>query len=199
MRALYPDWEGLARAVVAYVRMEAARKPDDPSSCGARRRPLYPRSRFPPVVGRHPRRLETTRHEDLQPPQWSAKSRSTGTHSPPTPSRISRSSSTRQSQGRLPNRRSETLRRGRPRRSIPPFMGLSRRDAGQRADNRLVKAHPCQLGIKERCGVCLVSADSGGGPGMPDGPGLCVGSTPAWTAPLIFEPRCLTVLGQCAC
>ena len=30
MRALYPDWEGLARAVVAYVRMEAARKPDDP-------------------------------------------------------------------------------------------------------------------------------------------------------------------------
>ncbi len=128
------------------VRMEAARKPDDPSSCGARRRPLYPRSRFPPVVGRHPRRLETTRHEDLQPPQWSAKSRSTGTHSPPTPSRISRSSSTRQSQGRLPNRRSETLRRGRPRRSIPPFMGLSRRDAGQRADNRLVKAHPCQLG-----------------------------------------------------
>jgi hypothetical protein len=30
MRTLYPDWEGLARAVVAYIRMEAARKPDDP-------------------------------------------------------------------------------------------------------------------------------------------------------------------------
>ena len=30
MRALYPDWEGLARSVVSYVRMEAARKPDDP-------------------------------------------------------------------------------------------------------------------------------------------------------------------------
>jgi transcriptional regulator with XRE-family HTH domain len=30
MRALYPDWEGLARAVVSYIRMEAARKPDDP-------------------------------------------------------------------------------------------------------------------------------------------------------------------------
>jgi hypothetical protein len=33
----------------------------------------------------------------------------------------------------------------------------------------------------------------------PYGPDLCVGSTPAWTAPLIFEPRCLTVLGPCAC
>lgn len=31
MRSLYPDWEGLARAVVSYVRMEAARKPDDPA------------------------------------------------------------------------------------------------------------------------------------------------------------------------
>jgi len=31
MRALYPDWEGLARAVISYVRMEAARKPDDPA------------------------------------------------------------------------------------------------------------------------------------------------------------------------
>jgi hypothetical protein len=30
MRALYPDWEGLARSVVSYIRMEAARKPDDP-------------------------------------------------------------------------------------------------------------------------------------------------------------------------
>jgi hypothetical protein len=30
MRSLYPDWEGLARAVVSYIRMEAARKPDDP-------------------------------------------------------------------------------------------------------------------------------------------------------------------------
>jgi transcriptional regulator with XRE-family HTH domain len=30
MRSLYPDWEGLARSVVSYVRMEAARKPDDP-------------------------------------------------------------------------------------------------------------------------------------------------------------------------
>ena len=30
MRALYPDWEGLARAVISYIRMEAARKPDDP-------------------------------------------------------------------------------------------------------------------------------------------------------------------------
>jgi transcriptional regulator with XRE-family HTH domain len=29
MRALYPDWEGLARACVAYVRMEAAERPDD--------------------------------------------------------------------------------------------------------------------------------------------------------------------------
>ena len=29
MRALYPDWEGLARAVISYIRMEAARKPDD--------------------------------------------------------------------------------------------------------------------------------------------------------------------------
>jgi hypothetical protein len=31
MRALYPDWEGLARSVVSYIRMEAARKPDDPA------------------------------------------------------------------------------------------------------------------------------------------------------------------------
>jgi transcriptional regulator with XRE-family HTH domain len=31
MRSLYPDWEGLARAVISYVRMEAARKPDDPA------------------------------------------------------------------------------------------------------------------------------------------------------------------------
>jgi transcriptional regulator with XRE-family HTH domain len=30
LRALYPDWEELARAVVSYMRMEAARKPDDP-------------------------------------------------------------------------------------------------------------------------------------------------------------------------
>ena len=30
MRCLYPDWEGLARSVVSYIRMEAARKPDDP-------------------------------------------------------------------------------------------------------------------------------------------------------------------------
>lgn len=30
MRSLYPDWKGLARSVVAYIRMEAARKPDDP-------------------------------------------------------------------------------------------------------------------------------------------------------------------------
>src|SRR2546430_5044804 len=30
MRSLYPDWEGLARSVVSYMRMEAARKPDDP-------------------------------------------------------------------------------------------------------------------------------------------------------------------------
>jgi hypothetical protein len=30
MRPLYPDWEGLARSVVSYIRMEAARKPDDP-------------------------------------------------------------------------------------------------------------------------------------------------------------------------
>jgi MmyB-like transcription regulator ligand binding domain len=30
MRAVYPDWEGLARTVVSYIRMEAARKPDDP-------------------------------------------------------------------------------------------------------------------------------------------------------------------------
>lgn len=29
MRSLYPDWEGLARATVAYVRMEAAQRPDD--------------------------------------------------------------------------------------------------------------------------------------------------------------------------
>jgi transcriptional regulator with XRE-family HTH domain len=30
LRSLYPDWQGLARAVVSYMRMEAARKPDDP-------------------------------------------------------------------------------------------------------------------------------------------------------------------------
>src|ERR671930_1530908 len=30
MRSLYPDWKGLARSVVSYIRMEAARKPDDP-------------------------------------------------------------------------------------------------------------------------------------------------------------------------
>jgi transcriptional regulator with XRE-family HTH domain len=30
LRSLYPDWEGLARAVIAYMRMEAARRPDDP-------------------------------------------------------------------------------------------------------------------------------------------------------------------------
>jgi transcriptional regulator with XRE-family HTH domain len=30
MRALYPDWEGLARSVISYIRMEAARNPDDP-------------------------------------------------------------------------------------------------------------------------------------------------------------------------
>jgi hypothetical protein len=30
LRSLYPDWQGLARALVSYMRMEAARKPDDP-------------------------------------------------------------------------------------------------------------------------------------------------------------------------
>jgi MmyB-like transcription regulator ligand binding domain len=30
LRSLYPEWEELARAVVSYLRMEAARKPDDP-------------------------------------------------------------------------------------------------------------------------------------------------------------------------
>jgi transcriptional regulator with XRE-family HTH domain len=30
MRSLYPEWEELARSVVSYMRMEAARKPDDP-------------------------------------------------------------------------------------------------------------------------------------------------------------------------
>jgi transcriptional regulator with XRE-family HTH domain len=30
MRSLYPEWEELARSVVSYIRMEAARKPDDP-------------------------------------------------------------------------------------------------------------------------------------------------------------------------
>lgn len=30
LRSLYPEWEELARAVVAYLRMEAARRPDDP-------------------------------------------------------------------------------------------------------------------------------------------------------------------------
>jgi transcriptional regulator with XRE-family HTH domain len=30
MRSLYPEWEELARTVVSYLRMEAARKPDDP-------------------------------------------------------------------------------------------------------------------------------------------------------------------------
>ena len=30
MRSLYPEWEELARSVVSYLRMEAARKPDDP-------------------------------------------------------------------------------------------------------------------------------------------------------------------------
>src|SRR5207237_1930332 len=30
LRSLYPDWEGLARSVVSYIRMEAARMPDDP-------------------------------------------------------------------------------------------------------------------------------------------------------------------------
>src|SRR5439155_21558421 len=30
-------------------------------------------------------------------------------------------------------------------------------------------------------------------------PDLGAASTPAWTAPLIFKPKCLTVLGPCAC
>jgi transcriptional regulator with XRE-family HTH domain len=30
LRSLYPEWDELARAVVSYLRMEAARKPDDP-------------------------------------------------------------------------------------------------------------------------------------------------------------------------
>src|SRR5919205_2865178 len=30
LRSLYPEWEELARSVVSYMRMEAARKPDDP-------------------------------------------------------------------------------------------------------------------------------------------------------------------------
>jgi len=30
LRSLYPEWEELARSVVSYIRMEAARKPDDP-------------------------------------------------------------------------------------------------------------------------------------------------------------------------
>ena len=47
-----------------------------------------------------------------------------------------------------------------------------------------VSPEPTNLGILNRA---------------PHGPDLCVGSTPAWTAPLIFEPRCLTVLGPCAC
>src|SRR5882724_11138615 len=103
MRSLYPDWEGLARSVVSYIRMEAARKPDDP--------------RLAELVGDLSIRDEQFR-------QWwagthvavkrgvragttipsSARSRSNGTHSPPTPNPTSTSSSTPQSQGHAPNR-----------------------------------------------------------------------------------------------
>jgi hypothetical protein len=122
MRTLYPDWEGLARAVVAYIRMEAARKPDDP--------------RLAELVG----------DLSIRDPQFrlwwagthvAVKRRGTRTYnhpvvgeltldwddSPPTPSLISKSSSSRQNQGRLPNGRSEISRRGRPRRSTPPVEG----------------------------------------------------------------------------
>jgi transcriptional regulator with XRE-family HTH domain len=40
LRSLYPEWEELARAVVSYMRMEAARKPGRPAPRRARRRPL---------------------------------------------------------------------------------------------------------------------------------------------------------------
>ena len=68
MRSLYPEWEELARSVVSYLRMEAARKPDDPrlaelvGDLSIQRRPI------PPMVGRHPRRHKTTRHPPLHTP-----------------------------------------------------------------------------------------------------------------------------------
>ena len=67
MRSLYPEWEELARSVVSYIRMEAARKPDDPrlaelvGDLSIRDAPV------PPMVGRHTRRRQTTRYAQVQP------------------------------------------------------------------------------------------------------------------------------------
>jgi hypothetical protein len=67
MRSLYPEWEELVRSVVSYLRMEAARKPDDPRLAETRRRPLDQGRPVPPLVGRHPRRRQATRHSQIQP------------------------------------------------------------------------------------------------------------------------------------
>ncbi len=68
MRSLYPEWEELARAVVSYLRMEAARKTRRPPPGRARRRTVHQRPALPPVVGRHPRRDQAARHPPVQPP-----------------------------------------------------------------------------------------------------------------------------------
>jgi hypothetical protein len=93
LRSLYPEWEELARAVVSYMRMEAARKPDDPrlaelvgdlSIRDAQFRQWWASTHVPSSAAE---RAGTTTPS-------SARSRSTGTRSPPTPSRTSSSSST---------------------------------------------------------------------------------------------------------
>jgi hypothetical protein len=67
LRSLYPDWEGLARAVVSYMRMEAARKPDDPRLAELVGDLSIRDAQFPPVVGGNSCCREEARHADLQP------------------------------------------------------------------------------------------------------------------------------------
>src|SRR3954467_2597570 len=68
MRSLYPEWEELARAVVSYMRMEAARKPDDPRLAELGGDLSIRDAPVPPMVGWHPRRHQAPRHPQVHPP-----------------------------------------------------------------------------------------------------------------------------------
>ena len=93
MRSLYPDWEELARAVVSYLRMEAARKPTTPASPSSS---ANCPSETPHFASGGP--APTSRSSAAAPAGTtipsSAKSRSSGMLSPPTPNPTSSSSST---------------------------------------------------------------------------------------------------------
>jgi hypothetical protein len=111
MRAVYPDWEGLARTVVSYIRMEAARKPDDPRVAEIVGE-LSIRDRNSDSGG--PAQRVRSNGEGRGPTiiRLSARSHSSGTRSPPTQSQTSSSSSTPPNRAPPLSRHSASSRRG---------------------------------------------------------------------------------------